>query len=129
MIALYVAPAVIALLVLAAHDLRIGNLIWTVELAVLALLLPMVRRRPMLRVAQVVLLIGAAEWVRALYAGVEDRILNERDYGRLVVILGATAAFTLVAALVLQLRGARERYPRIAERATPAPDADADATG
>lgn len=107
-----VVPAVLALLTLAAHVLRLGNVIWTGELVVLALLLPFVRYRWMLRLSQVVLVLGAAEWVRTLYAGVQQRVLDGQPYQRMVYILGGTALFTVLAALLLQTRRARARYPR-----------------
>lgn len=110
MTALLMLPAVLALLTLAAHVLRLGNLVWTLELVVLTLLLLALRRRWVLRLTQLVLLVGTVEWVRTLRADAAERIASGLPYQRLVFILGGTALVTALAALLLQTRRMRARY-------------------
>jgi hypothetical protein len=89
----------LALLLLAAHLLHGGML----PLAVLAILLAgllWVRRPWAARVVQVVLLLAAVEW--ALTAAALAQMRQGEPYLRLVLILGAVTAFTLLAAYVFQ---------------------------
>jgi hypothetical protein len=101
MYAMLLAPAVLSLLVLAAHFLRSGNLpLMLVSLGLLALL--GVRRPWARRVLQGALALGAIEWVRTLVAGVNARELAGEDWRRLAAILGAVASVAVVALLALE---------------------------
>ena len=102
-------PMLFSVLVLAAHFLRTGPMI----LAVLCLIVPLtlfVRRMWALRLVQLFLLLGAAEWVRTLIVLVRDRQAQGEPWLRLVVILGAVAAFTAGAAFILQAKKVRDHY-------------------
>jgi len=102
-------PALFSFLILAAHFLRSGPMI----LVALCLTIPLalfVRRIRALRVVQLFLLLGAAEWVRTLIALIQDRQAQGEPWLRLVIILGAVAAFTAGAAFILQIRKVRDHY-------------------
>lgn len=102
-------PMLISVLMLAAHFLRSGPTI----LVLLCLTIPLtlfVRRRWSLRLVQLFLLLGAAEWIRTLVALVLERQALGEPWLRLMIILGSVAAFTAGAALMLQAKKVRARY-------------------
>lgn len=102
-------PMLLSVLVLAAHFLRTGPMIFVI----LCLIVPMalfVRRIWALRLVQLFLLLGAAEWVRTLIVLVQDRQVQGEPWLRLAIILGAVAAFTAGAAFILQARKVRDHY-------------------
>jgi len=102
-------PMLFSVLVLAAHFLRTGPMI----LVILCLIVPLtlfVRRLWALRLVQLFLLLGAAEWVRTLIVLVRDRQAQGEPWLRLVIILGAVAAFTAGAAFILQAKKVRAHY-------------------
>jgi hypothetical protein len=102
-------PMLLSVLMLAAHFLRTGPMI----LAMLCLIAPLtlfVRRMWALRLVQLFLLLGAAEWVRTLIVLVRDRQAQGEPWLRLVIILGAVAAFTAGAAFILQAKKVRDHY-------------------
>ena len=102
-------PIVLSLLVLAAHFLRGGGL----PIAILLLgLLPLlaVRRPWVARLAQVVLALGALEWIRTLITLAMWRHEQGEPFLRMTLILGAVAAVTLVSALLFETRKLRRIY-------------------
>jgi len=110
-------PMLFSVMFLAAHFLRTGPMI----LALLCLIVPLtlfVRRIWALRLVQIFLLLGAAEWVRTLIVLVRDRQAQGEPWLRLVIILGAVAAFTAGAAFILQAKKVRSHYG-VAPRAAP----------
>jgi hypothetical protein len=102
-------PIVLSLVVLAAHFLRGGNLV--VVLAIL-LVIPLlgVRRRWAARTIQVVLILGAVEWLRTLLMLAMSRMREGEPAVRMVIILGAVAVVTGLCALVFQTEAMRSRY-------------------
>ena len=101
MTGLLLVPPALSLLVLGAHFLRAGvPLLVLVALGTLVLLF--VRRRWAARAAQIVLALGALEWVRALVALTGERMSEGLPYGRMVVILGVVAAVTAASALAFR---------------------------
>ena len=99
----------LALLLLAAHFYRAGWLSLAVLSVALTLLLA-VPRPWAARALPVALVLGAIEWLRALAAFAAMRVAVGQPYLRLVLILGGVAAFTLLAAWVLQHRALRTRF-------------------
>jgi hypothetical protein len=102
-------PMLLSVLALTAHFLRTGQMM----LVMLCLTVPMtlfVRRLWALRLVQLFLLLGAAEWVRTLIMLVQDRQAQGEPWLRLVIILGAVATFTAGAAFILQAKKVRARY-------------------
>jgi hypothetical protein len=100
---------VLSLLVLAAHFLRAGALPVVGALLLLVALL-FVRRPWAARTIQIVLVLGALEWLRTLYLLAGVRIDSGEPFLRLVLILGAVALVTLIAALSFQTRSLRRVY-------------------
>jgi hypothetical protein len=90
----------VALLLLAAHFFRAGLMPLTV-LAVMLTALLFVREAWAVRILQTVLALGALEWLRTAWAFAAARAAQGQPYGRLLAILGAVAAVTTVAALLL----------------------------
>jgi hypothetical protein len=102
-------PMLFSVLMLAAHFLRTGPMIF----ALLCLIVPLtlfVRRKWSLRLVQLFLLLGAAEWVRTLIVLVGDRQAQGEPWLRLVIILGVVMAFTAGSAFILQAKKVRNHY-------------------
>lgn len=95
-------PVVLSTLVLAAHLFRGG---WPLALALTVALLPFLlvgARRPAVRAVQLVLVVGAAEWLRTVVQLVAARREAGLPHLRLAAILGAVAALTALAAWTLE---------------------------
>ncbi len=102
-------PVVLSILVLAAHFLRGDNLLLVV--LVLGLLVLLAVRRPWVaRLMQVVLVVGAIEWVRTLVALAMSRAEQGEPYLRMTLILGAVAVITLLSAWLFQTATLRKVY-------------------
>ena len=94
-------PVVLSLVVLAAHFMRDGYSI--VVFGLLALIALLFVRRPWVaRLTQVVLILGALEWVRTLYALLQVRAANGQPATRMTVILGVVVVVTFCSALLFQ---------------------------
>lgn len=113
MIVLYFVPIVLSLLALGAHFLRSGQLVPLAAVLVVLLLLA-VRRAWAARLAQLVLVLAAVEWVRTLVRIAGQRTRAGEPAGRMAMILGGVAALALASALLLQTRRMR-RFYRAAE--------------
>ncbi len=90
-----------SLVILGAHFMRYGNSIGVLGALVLVALL-FVHRPWVARLMQVVLILGALEWVRTLYELVEMRVAHGQPFIRMGVILGIVVAVTLCSALLFQ---------------------------
>ena len=102
-------PIVLSLLVLGAHFMRYGNSIGVFAALVLIGLL-FIRRPWVARLMQVVLVLGALEWVRTMYELGHMRALHGQPYGRMLVILGIVATVTLCSALLFQSATLKKVY-------------------
>ena len=102
-------PVVLSLLVLGAHFMRYGNSIGVFAALVLIGLL-FIRRPWVARLMQVVLVLGALEWVRTMYELGHMRALHGQPYGRMLVILGIVATVTLCSALLFQSATLKKVY-------------------
>ena len=109
MLAARLVLPLLALLLLAAHFYRADWLLPAAASAALTLLLA-VPRPWAARTLQVALVLGAIEWLRTLAAFAAMRMAVGQPVLRLVLILGAVAAFTLLAAWVFQHRALRSRF-------------------
>ena len=94
-------PVVFSLIILGAHFMRYGDLVGVIGSLVLIALL-IVRRPWVVRLMQVVLILGALEWVRTLYELVQVRAAHGQPFIRMVVILGIIVAVTFCSALLFQ---------------------------
>jgi len=105
---LYV-PVVLSIVILGAHFMRYGNSIGVFGSLVLIILL-FVRRAWVARMVQVVLVLGALEWVRTLYELVQWRAAQGEPATRMVIILGVDAAVTFGSALLFQAKTLKKIY-------------------
>lgn len=106
---LWLLPAVLAMLVLAAHFLRF----WALELVTLLLLFPfllLIRRPWAARLYQAVLVFGALLWARTAMVLAAGRRAEGQPSARLLVILLGVALFTAVAAALFETPALRRRY-------------------
>jgi len=102
-------PVVLSLVVLGAHFMRYGNFIGVFGSLVLIALL-FVRRPWVARLMQVVLILGALEWVRTLYELAQVRAAHGQPFTRMIVILGVVAAVTFCSALLFQTPALKRIY-------------------
>jgi uncharacterized membrane protein len=105
---LYV-PIVLSLAVLGAHFLRYGNSVGVFAALVIIGLL-FVRRPWVVRLVQIVLVLGTLEWLRTTYELAQMRALQGQPYGRMLIILGVVAAVTLCSALLFQSATLKKVY-------------------
>jgi hypothetical protein len=102
-------PVILSLVILGAHFMRYGNSIGVVgALALIALLI--VRRPWVARLMQVVLILGALEWVRTLYELAQVRAALGQPFTRMTIILGVVAAVTFCSALLFQSPALKKIY-------------------
>ena len=104
-------PVVISFLLLAAHFLRAGQMVVVVLLLALLLLL-FVRKYWVPWVIQMVLLLGAVEWIVTLYSVAQVRIASGEPWARMAIILGAVALFTAISSLVFRGRALQDRFSK-----------------
>lgn len=103
-----VAP-VLALLLLGASFFRAGNEVMVVASVGLLVLLA-VPRPWAARIVQLVLALGALRWIWMAWAMAGARMAVSAPYLRMVLILGAVAVLTLLAASVFQARRLKQYY-------------------
>jgi len=105
-------PVFISFVLLAAHFFRAGQTV--MALLGLLLLLPLILRKSWVPwVLQVVLLLGAVEWLRTLYFVAQMRIELGMPWMRMAIILGAVALFTAFSSLVFRSKALRNRYSAV----------------
>ena len=102
-------PVILGLLLLGAHFYRAGELVFIV-LCLLALGLLFIRQSWVPRLVQVLLLLGAIEWLITLYHIAVVRIHMNMPWTRMAVILGAVALFTALSGLMFERKALRARY-------------------
>jgi len=102
-------PVVLSLVILGAHFMRYGNLAGVfVFLVLIALLL--VRRAWVARLMQVVLVLGAFEWVHTLYELAQVRVAQGQPFVRMTLILGVVVVVTFCSALLFQSPALKRIY-------------------
>ncbi len=102
-------PIIFSFLMLAAHFSRLGNNI----IAVLIILTPFllfIKKAFIARIIQIVLIAGAAEWIRAMFYYIDIRKGIGEDWTRLAIILSAVSLFTLLSALIFQTKSMKKTY-------------------
>jgi hypothetical protein len=102
-------PVIFAFLLLAAHFSR-TNLLPLVVLSILLPFLLLIKRAWVARSIQILLLLGAAEWIRSMFGYIEIRKAIGEDWGRLAIILIVVAIFTACSGLVFQGKSLKRRY-------------------
>lgn len=106
---LRLSPAILSLLILGAHFLRYGQMLFVGTCLVLILFL-LIRRKWIPRLVQTVLVVGAAEWVWTLYGFATQRMVDGQPWLRMAIILGCVALFTLASAFVFRNRQLKKYY-------------------
>jgi hypothetical protein len=107
--ALRVLPVILSFLLLGAHFYRAGQL----ELTLLCVALPfllLLRKHWIPLLFQVLLVLGALEWLRSLYHFAAMRIAWNEPWTRLAIILGAVALLTALSGLVFRSEKLAARY-------------------
>ena len=107
--ALKLSPVYISALLMAAHFFRLG----VDSIVIICICFPfllLLKTKWAARIIQIVLFIGAMEWVRALYSLASLRMSAGEPWVRLVLILGGVALFTGLSALVFMIPSIKERY-------------------
>ncbi len=102
-------PVILSWALMAAHFSRANQY----GLAVACLLLPLlllIRRRWVVRVMQVLLILGAIEWIETTLRIVHMRQAHGAPWTRLMIILGTVALFTALSALVFENRKLKQLY-------------------
>ncbi len=110
---LLLLPVILSFLLLGAHVLRHFDLVYAL-LALAPIIVLLIPRRAAALTVQVLLLLAALEWVRALAALIEMRQARGEDWLRAAFIIGGVTLFTLLSMLVFHTRRLRRYY-----RATP----------
>ena len=102
-------PVIFSFGLLAAHFSRAG--IFPLMLICLAVpLLLFIKKRWVARSIQVLLVLGAAEWIRAMMGYIEIRKSIGDDWGRLAIILIVVALLTALSGLVFRGKKLRSAY-------------------
>lgn len=102
-------PVILSFGLLAAHFSRSGLF----PLVILSIIIPLLlffKKRWVPRIIQVLLIIGGAEWIRAMFGYIDLRIAIGEDWGRLAVILISVALLTACSALVFTGKSLKLRY-------------------
>ena len=102
-------PAILSILLLGAHFFRAGNIAF-VSCAVVTLLVLVIRKPWVARLVRIVLVIGGIEWIRTAVILARMRQAAGAPWMRIVLILGAVAAFTICSSLIFRFKSLRERY-------------------
>jgi hypothetical protein len=102
-------PVILSFGLLAAHFSR-ANLFPLVILSLAIPFLLFIRKAWVARSIQLLLVLGAAEWIRAMFGYIEIRKSMGEDWGRLAIILVAVALLTACAGLVFQGKSLKRRY-------------------
>ena len=117
MIALVLIPSFLSALLLAAHFFRNAQLGFVLICCCLPWLL-LARRMWAVRLLQIMLMIGALEWVRTLLQIRAERIDEGREWQRMAIILGAVGGWTALSALLLFFPLVRRTFGSVALRAS-----------
>lgn len=102
-------PVILSFLLLGAHFYRAG-LVVVAGLCIVSLFLLLLRKSWVPRLFQVLLLLGALEWLRSMYFFIAMRIAWGESWTRLAVILGTVALLTALSGLVFRNGKLRTYY-------------------
>ncbi len=102
-------PVILAFALLAAHFSRADMLPAVIVSLVIPLLL-LFRKPWIARSVQILLLIGALEWIRSMFGYINVRKEIGEDWGRLTIILVTVALLTACSALVFRGKSLKKRY-------------------
>ncbi|WP_299015363.1 hypothetical protein [uncultured Photobacterium sp.] len=104
-------PVVLSFWLLAAHYLRMGNMLLFGALVAFPLIL-LVRRALIVKIVQGCLVIAAIIWMMITYQMLEARIMMGDDWLRMSMIMGGVILFTLLSVCCF-LHSKLERHYRL----------------
>jgi len=104
-------PVILSFLLLSAHFYRSGQVVLS-AICVAALFLLFIKKSWVPRLFQLLLVLGALEWLRTLYFIAAIRMSIEEPWTRLAIILGTVTLFTALSGLVFNNKAARARYSK-----------------
>jgi hypothetical protein len=102
-------PVILSFGLLAAHFSRAG----LVPLMILSVIIPfllLMRKAWVARGVQILLLLGALEWIRSMFGYIELRKAIGDDWGRLAIILISVAVLTACSGLMFRGKSLKRRY-------------------
>lgn len=102
-------PAILSLLVTAAHFLRYNNLIIIGIIAILILLL-LVKHKISARLVQLGLFLATVEWVGTAHMLISYRLDYDMPWVRLSAIMGFVILFTFASIFIFKTKTLKERY-------------------
>ena len=102
-------PVLLSFGLLAAHFSR-ADLFPLVVISLVIPLLLLVRKAWVARTIQILLLLGAMEWIRSMFGYIEVRKSVGEDWGRLAIILIIVALLTACSGLVFRGKSLKLRY-------------------
>ena len=103
------SPVFFSFLILSAHFSRAGLSLFSLIFLLIPFLL-FIKQAWIVRLIQIILVIGSIEWIRTLLMHVNERQSNGEPYIRLVVIIGIIALFTGLSALSFRNQALKKRY-------------------
>ena len=109
MVVIRLLPVIISFGLLAAHFSRAGLLPFVILSLAVPLLL-FIRKAWAARTLQLLLLLGAFEWIRTMLGYIEVRKMIGDDWTRLAIILIVVALLTALSGLVFQGKSLKEYY-------------------
>ena len=102
-------PVILAFGLLAAHFSR-ANMPPAVIVSLITPFLLLIRKPWIARSIQILLLIGALEWIRSMFGYIQVRKEIGEDWGRLAIILVSVALLTACSGLVFRGKSLKKRY-------------------
>ena len=102
-------PVLLSYILLVAHFFR-GRMYLPLVVSLAVPFVLLVPRRWSARLVQVVLVLGALEWIRTVLMLVMARKAAGQPWTRMAIILGFVAVFTAASSMVFRLGALRKRY-------------------
>ena len=102
-------PVILAFGLLAAHFSR-ANMPPAVVVSLIIPFLLLIRKPWIARSIQILLLLGALEWIRSMVGYIQVRKEIGEDWGRLAIILITVALLTACSGLVFRGKSLKKRY-------------------
>ena len=102
-------PVILAFGLLAAHFSR-ANMPPAVVVSLIIPLLLLIRKPWIAWSIQILLVLGAVEWIRSMFEYIQVRKEIGEDWGRLAIILVTVALLTACSGLVFRGKSLKKRY-------------------
>ena len=102
-------PVILAFGLLAAHFSR-ANMPPAVVVSLITPFLLLIRKPWIAKSIQILLLLGALEWIRSMFGYIQVRKEIGEDWGRLAIILVTVALLTACSGLVFRGKSLKKRY-------------------